>query len=96
MGGNGCAARILTVLDERIFSRKSFIDSGPQSMPSHPSGMPSAWVTCLISWSLQKKNMLKQEISVRCRKNGKCDIWEEWVEREKSLFLTFRLLPKCR
>mmetsp|Transcript_14270 Transcript_14270/g.30640 ORF Transcript_14270/g.30640 Transcript_14270/m.30640 type:complete len:254 (-) Transcript_14270:538-1299(-) len=44
----------MTVLEARIFSRKSFIDSGPQSMPSHPSGMPSSLETNLISWSLQK------------------------------------------
>mmetsp|Transcript_2467 Transcript_2467/g.6641 ORF Transcript_2467/g.6641 Transcript_2467/m.6641 type:complete len:286 (+) Transcript_2467:292-1149(+) len=27
------------------------MDLGPQSMPSQPSGMPSAWVTILTSWS---------------------------------------------
>mmetsp|Transcript_21550 Transcript_21550/g.42797 ORF Transcript_21550/g.42797 Transcript_21550/m.42797 type:complete len:245 (-) Transcript_21550:707-1441(-) len=44
----------ITVLAARIFSRKSFIDSGPQSMPSQPSGIPSLSVTILISWSLTK------------------------------------------
>mmetsp|Transcript_7381 Transcript_7381/g.12425 ORF Transcript_7381/g.12425 Transcript_7381/m.12425 type:complete len:205 (-) Transcript_7381:587-1201(-) len=41
----------MTVFEARILSRKSLIDSGPQSMPSHPSGMPSLFVTILISWS---------------------------------------------
>mmetsp|Transcript_12894 Transcript_12894/g.27356 ORF Transcript_12894/g.27356 Transcript_12894/m.27356 type:complete len:366 (-) Transcript_12894:579-1676(-) len=41
----------MTVLEERIFSRKSFIDSGPQSMPSHPSGMPHSRVASWVGWS---------------------------------------------
>ena len=36
------------------FSRKSSIDLGPQSMPSHPSGMPSLSVTMMVSWSFLK------------------------------------------
>merc|ERR1719460_2537156 len=38
----------MTVLEASTFSRKSAIEAGPQSMPSHPSGMPSAWVTSLV------------------------------------------------
>ena len=44
----------MTVFEERIFSRKSAMDSGPQSMPSQPSGMPSFDVTSLVGWSFLK------------------------------------------
>merc|ERR1719424_708607 len=44
----------ITVFDESTFSRKSAIDAGPQSMPSQPSGMPSALVTSLVGWSFLK------------------------------------------
>mmetsp|Transcript_1672 Transcript_1672/g.4222 ORF Transcript_1672/g.4222 Transcript_1672/m.4222 type:complete len:250 (-) Transcript_1672:421-1170(-) len=44
----------ITVADARTVVRNSSIDLGPQSMPSHPSGMPSSCVTILISWSFLK------------------------------------------
>mmetsp|Transcript_26871 Transcript_26871/g.60346 ORF Transcript_26871/g.60346 Transcript_26871/m.60346 type:complete len:215 (-) Transcript_26871:655-1299(-) len=44
----------MTVDEAKTVCRKSSEDFSPQSIPSHPSGMPSSCVTTLISWSLQK------------------------------------------
>mmetsp|Transcript_62132 Transcript_62132/g.183641 ORF Transcript_62132/g.183641 Transcript_62132/m.183641 type:complete len:268 (-) Transcript_62132:577-1380(-) len=44
----------ITVADASTVSRKSAIDFGPQSIPSHPSGMPSSCVTILMGWSFLK------------------------------------------
>mmetsp|Transcript_75871 Transcript_75871/g.181496 ORF Transcript_75871/g.181496 Transcript_75871/m.181496 type:complete len:225 (+) Transcript_75871:301-975(+) len=40
-----------TVLASFTFVAKSSMLFGPQSMPSQPSGMPSSFVTSLVSWS---------------------------------------------
>mmetsp|Transcript_3185 Transcript_3185/g.8659 ORF Transcript_3185/g.8659 Transcript_3185/m.8659 type:complete len:211 (-) Transcript_3185:834-1466(-) len=39
----------IRVLEDMTAARLSSMDRGPQSRPMKPSGMPSAWVHCLIS-----------------------------------------------
>ena len=66
----------MTVLEERIFSRKSAIDLGPQSMPSQSSGMPSFSSTSLVGCSSQNfwphsqshGKMSSQPLAFACRR----------------------------